>query len=85
MYESCSPSLKFWIKDGNNLFEVITKFVYLHVKVGLDMIQTGVSMSWNVSRVTKAGIHGHSRCKHVCTIGIRQMMKLMRKHSKYNI
>lgn len=60
-------------------------FVYLHVKVVRDMAQTGGSVSWNVSCVTEAGIHGHSRRIHVCTVGIRQMTELTRKHAKYNI
>lgn len=67
------------------MFYITTKFVYLHVKVVWDMAQTGISVSWNVSWVTEAGIHGHSRCIHMRTVGIRQMTELTTKHTKYNI
>lgn len=72
---------KFCMKDSNNL-TFRTKLVYLHVKVVRDMAQTGVSVSWNVSWVTEARFHGHSRCIHVGTIGARQMTELTKKTCK---
>lgn len=60
-------------------FEITTTFANLHVEIVRDVAQTGASVSWNVRWVTKAGIHGHPWCIHVCTVGTRQMTELARK------
>lgn len=79
--QDCRPPVRL----SSFKFDITTKFANLHVKVVRDVAQTGVSVSWNVSGVPKAGVHGHSWCIHVCTIGARQMTELARKHTENNL